>query len=47
MEKGSKNEQLRMAKALLESGSDPAFVAKISTLSLDEVKALQQGEDVI
>jgi hypothetical protein len=32
----------KVAKALLEEGSDPAFVAKVTGLSMDQIQKLQK-----
>jgi predicted transposase/invertase (TIGR01784 family) len=42
MLKGELKKEKEIAKRLLEEGSDPAFVAKITGLSLDKIKELQK-----
>jgi recombination-promoting nuclease RpnB len=39
---GELNKELEIAMRMLEEGSDPAFVAKVTGLSLDKIKKLQK-----
>lgn len=39
---GELNKEREIAKRLLEEGSDPDFIAKVTGLSLDKIKALQK-----
>jgi len=39
---GELNKEREIAKRMLDEGSDPAFVAKVTGLSLDKIKTLQK-----
>ena len=41
-EKGRLAEKMQIAKKLLQEQTDPAFVAKITELSLEKIKELQK-----
>jgi hypothetical protein len=45
MERGIKREKFIIAKRLLSEGVDPAFITKITELTLEEVEALKQKSD--
>ena len=42
MHEGELKKEKEIAKRLLDAGSDPAFVAKVTDLSLDKIKMLQK-----
>jgi hypothetical protein len=45
MERGINQERFIIAKRLLWEGVDPAFIAKITELTFNEVEALKQKSD--
>jgi predicted transposase/invertase (TIGR01784 family) len=45
IEQGIKREKIIIAKRLLSEGVDPAFITKITELTLEEVEALKQKSD--